>query len=76
VVTAVDIRRLLAGRELPVPSHDSDPLNLDSLSVAWLLHSVDLEFGVELDGSDDHGSFVSIEAIVAYVNESIVDGAD
>jgi acyl carrier protein len=71
MVTAADIRTLLARRDLPVPAADTDPLNLDSLSLAWLVHSLDVELNVQLEPmSDDDTSFSSIAVIVEYVNRT------
>lgn len=68
VVTSADIRHLLATRDLPVPAGDLDPLYLDSLSVAWLVHSLDVELNVQVRMGDDDGAFDSIATLVEFVN--------
>jgi hypothetical protein len=68
VVTAADIRELLARRDLPVPAGDLDPLYLDSLSLAWLVHSLDVDLNIPVSLGDDESAFHSISSIVEHVN--------
>jgi len=64
---------LLAARDLPVPACDTDPLNLDSLSLAWLVHLLDVELDVRVELSavqDD--SFDSVASLVRHINQKTV----
>lgn len=74
-MTAIDsheVRRILAERRITMPEDDRDEIALDSLSLAWILHSLTAELRVDLDPDDaDVAMFRSVRGIVDYLNMAL-----
>jgi acyl carrier protein len=69
VISDRDIRALLAERGIPCGEDADGAVALDSLSLAWLVHMLDVTFGVSLILEDaDLSEFTSAAAIAAFAD--------
>ena len=76
MITADAVRELLADRkvfgDLPADLGDDAPIVLDSMALVWLLHQVEIRFGLRVDPSDeDLDRFSSVAGIVEYLNVEV-----
>jgi acyl carrier protein len=71
-LTAIDsreVRRILSERRIAIPEDDSEEIVLDSLTLAWILHSLSSELDIDLDPNDaDVAMFGSVQGIAGYLN--------
>lgn len=64
-----EVRRILSERRIAISEDDSEGIVLDSLTLAWILHSLTSELDIELDPSEaDVATFGSVQGIVGYLN--------